>query len=195
MSAKRVFDIVISALLLLLCLPLLAGIACLIWLDSPGPAIFKQRRYGRNRIPFMVFKFRTMQIGAEKFGVPTVKNDWRITRIGKFLRRAHLDELPQLWNVVKGEMSMVGPRAISMEGVAQVGAKLLDHEKRYYGHRFDVLPGITGPVQVLGREKAFSGGIRQALSLDLAYVKNHDLLLDIKIILKTALAVCKLQGI
>ncbi|HUC31514.1 MAG TPA: sugar transferase [Candidatus Paceibacterota bacterium] len=179
-SAKRIFDVVISSFFLLLFSPLLACIACLVWLDSFGPIIFKQKRVGRHKMPFIIFKFKTMQDGGDK----------RVTKFGKVLRRTHLDELPQLWNVVRGEMSLVGPRPLILEHVAEIEAELSD-----YNARFVVLPGMTGFVQIAGRMETLRGGINEALLLDLAYIKDHNFFLDIIIIAKTVLAVFKLQGI
>lgn len=190
MSAKRIFDVVIASFLLVLFAPLLIVISLLVRLDSPGPILFKQRRLGRNRMPFVILKFRTMHNGAEHFGCQTQRGDERITRIGRFLRRPYLDELPQLWNIVKGEMSLVGPRPLSPELVRQIETEIPDQ-----GERFTLLPGLTGPTQVVGRMEVLSGGPRQAFLLDLAYTKNRTLFLDITLLAKTAFTICKMKGI
>jgi lipopolysaccharide/colanic/teichoic acid biosynthesis glycosyltransferase len=194
--AKRVLDLAITLLLL----PLLAiGVAALgiaIWLDSPGPIFFRQKRVGRYGVEFELLKFRSMHVdnddsvhreayqrlmrgetlcaGAD--GAPAFKltNDPRITRVGRFIRKTSLDELPQLWNVLRGEMSLVGPRPP------------LAYEVEMYGER-DLLrlsgtPGITGPWQVGGRSRV---PFREMVEMDIAYLRRQSLWEDLKLILIT----------
>jgi undecaprenyl phosphate N,N'-diacetylbacillosamine 1-phosphate transferase len=185
---KRVFDSVIAFLLLLILWPLGALIALAIATTSPGPVIFRQARVGKGGKTFIIFKFRTMAHGSGRLGYRTSKNDSRVTVVGKFLRRSHLDELPQLINVLQGRMSLVGPRPLVPECIYEMELK---HPNSH--ERLNVLPGMTGMVQILGREttKGPDGG----LSLDLEYVRHHNFLLDLKILLKTVLVLFRLQGI
>jgi Undecaprenyl-phosphate glucose phosphotransferase len=185
---KRVEDIVFSGLLLLMFLPLMLVIALAIKLDSRGPVFFRQLRFGFNNNPITVLKFRTMIAAAASD--PTVRqaqrNDPRVTRVGRFLRRTSLDELPQLINVLKGEMSLVGPRphAIAM----RAGGRLYDEAVATYLNRHRVKPGITGWAQINGYrgevdtiEKA-----RARVEHDLYYIEHWSLWLDLKILLTTA---------
>jgi Undecaprenyl-phosphate glucose phosphotransferase len=179
-------DRVLAAILLILALPLFAGIAVLIKLDSPGPVFFRQPRFGFNNNVFTVYKFRTMYDGrpAEP-GVPqATRDDARITRIGALLRRHSLDELPQLFNVLKGEMSIVGPRPHAVA-----------HNQSYapvingYLARHRVKPGITGWAQVNGLRGETQAPEKMAARVqhDLFYIDNWSLLFDLRIIALTAL--------
>jgi lipopolysaccharide/colanic/teichoic acid biosynthesis glycosyltransferase len=178
---KRVLDRAAAALLLALLAPLLAAIALWIVLDGGRPALLVQGRAGKDGRPFRMLKYRTMVQNAlelaprltdDPFGV--VENDPRITRPGRFLRRTGLDELPQLWNVLRGEMSLVGPRPDLLVQVANY----TDHDRR----RLTVEPGITGWSQVSGRE---SIGWPERIEQDLWYVDHWSLGLDLKILLRT----------
>ncbi len=180
---KRIFDIATAALALALLAPLLAVVAVLIRFEGPGPVMFRQTRYGFNQEPFRIFKFRsmrTMEDGANV--VQATRNDARVTRIGAFLRRSSIDELPQLLNVLRGDMSMVGPRPHAMA-----------HDQLYvdklarYARRHNVKPGITGWAQVRGHrgEIAHDAGMQARLEHDLYYIDNWSLWLDIKIIMLT----------
>lgn len=184
--AKRTFDLVVSILALLALSPVLAAIALAIKLTTPGPALFRQRRVGLQRRPFMVLKFRTMVTGAELMLTDLasrneadgplfkVREDPRVTRIGRWLRRYSLDELPQLWNVLLGEMSLVGPRPPLPREVEVYEEWQLD--------RLEVRPGITGLWQVSGRsDLSFDEYVR----LDLFYVENWSLAYDLFILVKT----------
>lgn len=146
---KRGFDVVASAVALILLLPLFLCIAIAIKLDSPGPVMFRQARVGLHGKPFMIYKFRSMVVGAEKMGTGlfNYEGDPRVTRVGRFLRDTSLDELPQLWNIVKGEMAIVGPRP------CVVGGTLGDYKdwSVQYKKRVEVLPGVTGLAQINGR--------------------------------------------
>ena len=184
--AKRTFDVVLSAAGLVLALPLLAVIALLIKLETPGPVLFRQERVGLHRQRFKLIKFRTMVVGAELMLADLavhneadgplfkIRNDPRVTRVGQFLRRYSLDELPQLWNVLMGEMSLVGPRPPL--------PKEVDAYEDWQLDRLEVRPGITGLWQVSGRsELPFDEYVR----LDLFYIENWSLLNDLFILAKT----------
>jgi len=178
-AAKRVFDVAVSATALVLISPLLALIAIAIRLDSRGRVMFRQERLGRFRLPFTLLKFRTMIENApdyrnadgSSFNAP---NDARVTRLGNFLRRTSLDELPQLCNVLFGEMSLVGPRPDQM-----------DQAQFYSGEEWRrtlVKPGITGLAQVSGRNSISWAERKQ---MDIEYVSRQSLLLDLKILWRT----------
>lgn len=173
---KRAFDIIASLVVLILFLPIGLIISLIIKLDSEGPVFFLQERPGKGTKIFKVFKFRTMRPGSEKMikGREVFSDDDRVTRIGKFLRRYKIDELPQLLNVIKGEMSLVGPRPERID--------YLDEYTQEELKRFNMRPGLTGLAQV-------SGNIHISLDerhrKDVFYVDNFNLLMDIKIIFLT----------
>ena len=178
---KRALDRVAAALLLLLLSPLLAGIALWIVLDGGRPAVLAQDRAGKHGKPFRMLKYRTMvqdalelapKLTEDPYGV--VENDPRITRPGRLLRRTGLDELPQLWNVLRGEMSLVGPRP----DILEQAANYTDHDRR----RLTVEPGITGWSQVNGRE---SIGWPERIEQDLWYIDHWSPALDLKILWRT----------
>ncbi len=172
---KRVFDICVSAVaIVILAIPMLI-IAALIRIDSKGKAIFSQQRAGKNAKPFKIYKFRSMRSDVDPYGAsPKSGQDPRITKIGLFLRETSLDELPQLFNVLFGDMSLVGPRPLYVEQIAEWS----EHEKK----RLNVKPGLTGLAQVSGRGSL----TREAkLALDVEYVQNASFFYDIKIIFKT----------
>jgi undecaprenyl phosphate N,N'-diacetylbacillosamine 1-phosphate transferase len=172
---KRLCDLVLSLLATLVLLPLLIVIAIAIRLSGRGPAVFVQERAGKDAEPFKMYKFRTMRAGVAAFGPsPKSGQDPRLTRIGKFLRELSLDELPQLINVIRGEMSLVGPRPLY---VAQV-AEWNEREKR----RLLVKPGLTGLAQVSGRGELTR---EEKLELDVRYVETAGLMTDAKIVLAT----------
>ena len=181
---KRVMDICISAGLLLAMAPLLAALAIVIRLNSPGPAIFKQRRYGLDGQEFLVYKFRTMKVMEDGPAVmQATQGDHRITRLGAFLRRNSLDELPQLINVLQGRMSLVGPRPHAVAHNEQY-RKLI----RGYMLRHKVLPGITGLAQVNGcrGETSKLEDMQARIRYDLDYLKRWSPVLDLKILILTA---------
>jgi len=183
MFAKRTFDLFTSALLSIIILPLMALIALAIKIESPGPAFFKQQRVGRNGDIFDCYKFRTMAINAQEILGAILKNDPRITRIGNLLRKTSLDELPQILNVLKGEMSLVGPRPIVQKEVPRFGYSINDF--------FIVRPGITGLWQVSGRNDIdYSERVR----LEAWYVRNWSLWLDITILIRTVGIVLSRSG-
>jgi len=178
---KRISDLLIAAFLLLLLSPILIITALAIKLDSPGPIFYSQLRNGHNKIPFRVYKFRSMYQDAEKQGAQWAQQrDPRITRVGYWLRLMRIDELPQLWNVLKGDMSLIGPRPERPEFDTKLAAQI-----PYYNLRYLVKPGITGWAQVLYPYGASVEDAREKLSYDLYYIKNYSIGLDLKIVLKT----------
>ncbi len=184
MVLKALEDRIFAAILLVMLLPVLLLVALAIRLDSPGPVMFRQRRYGFNNDPITVFKFRTMHHApADEANVPQARrNDPRVTRVGAFLRRTSLDELPQLLNVLNGEMSLVGPRPHAVAHNEQY-AKIIDD----YLSRHRVKPGITGWAQVNGLrgETDTPEKMRRRVEADLYYIDNWSLLLDLKILFLT----------
>jgi exopolysaccharide biosynthesis polyprenyl glycosylphosphotransferase len=193
---KRVIDIVGSAALLLALAPLFAIVALLIKFDSPGPIFFAQERVGYNKRRFKVLKFRTMVVEAEKQQhglehlnevegpVFKIKKDPRITRVGEFLRRFSIDELPQLVNVLKGDMSLVGPRPLPVRDVERI-------DKQWHKRRFSIKPGITCLWQVNGRSNI---GFNEWVRMDLDYIDTWSLGLDLLILVKTIPAVLRGPG-
>jgi sugar transferase (PEP-CTERM system associated) len=186
LASKRISDVVFSLAGLICALPLMAVIALAVKATSPGPVFFRQTRIGQHERKFRVVKFRTMREDAEAGtgAVWAVDRDPRITRVGGILRKLRLDELPQFWNVLKGEMSFVGPRPERPEFVQQLKEQL-----PYYGERHTVKPGITGWAQInYGYGASIEDALRK-LEYDLFYVKNLSLLFDAFIVLKTFKAV------
>lgn len=183
---KRAMDLLICALVLPLALPLMALIALLIYIDSPGPIMFRQQRTGKGGRRFRMYKFRTMVPNAEELKVTyahlneltwpdfKITNDPRVTRMGKLMRKTSLDELPQLLNVIKGDMSIVGPRPTSFSS---------ETYRLWHTERLEVLPGITGLWQVNGRSNL---DFDERLKLDIAYIERQSIWLDIQIIIRTA---------
>jgi lipopolysaccharide/colanic/teichoic acid biosynthesis glycosyltransferase len=201
----RVLDVIVAAVLLVVLLPLMLLVAVAIKVESRGPVLFRQRRMGRSLVPFTVNKFRTMRQGVSqdvhrKFvlsliagaepppssaGSPRFKlaSDDRVTRVGRILRRSSLDELPQLLNVLTGQMSLVGPRpAIPYE---------VEHYPSHWFGRFAVKPGVTGLWQVSGRSEVT---LEQMIKLDIEYVTRRSVRLNIWILLRTVPAVLSLRG-
>jgi len=179
---KRIFDLVISGIGLLLFSPLFLIIAFLIKVDSSGPVFFRQERVGENGRIFKIWKFRTMRENAEAQTGPVwaQEDDPRITRIGRFLRKSHLDELPQLINVFKGEMSLIGPRPERPELYKKI-IQVIPH----FSERLKVKPGITGLAQVRYQYGASLKDAARKLRYDLLYIKRRCWLLDFQIILWT----------
>jgi len=171
-AVKRGLDVVVSATALAAGWPVLAAIAILIRRESPGPAIFRQERAGRGMKPFTMYKFRTMRAGGDPFGAsPASPEDPRLTPIGRRLRESSLDELPQLWNVLRGDMSLVGPRPLYM-GQAR---EFTERERR----RLEVRPGLTGLAQIQGRGEIPH---KEKLQIDVQYVERQSLGLDLAIL-------------
>lgn len=189
--AKRVFDIAASGLLLLLTFPLIALFALLVKLDSKGPAFFRQTRVGLYGQPFDVIKLRSMRQDAEKAGEAkwAQTNDPRVTRIGHFIRMVRIDELPQVWAVLKGQMSFVGPRPERPQFVTD-----LEEQLPYYAERHMVKPGITGWAQINYPYGASVEDARQKLEYDLYYAKNYTPFLDLLILLQTIRVVLWSEG-
>jgi exopolysaccharide biosynthesis polyprenyl glycosylphosphotransferase len=193
--AKQLFDVVAAGMILLISLPVVAVCAVIVKLTSKGPAFFAQERVGRDAKSFNVYKLRTMVADAEKQLVDLrehneadgplfkISNDPRVTPFGRFLRKFSLDELPQMWNVVKGDMSLVGPRPALPREVAEWGDEVFD--------RLRVRPGITGMWQVSGRSDS---SFEEYLRLDLYYVDNWSILVDVAILLRTLPAVMSASG-
>lgn len=178
---KRALDVMISLCLLSLTAPITLLAALAVRLESPGPVIYRQTRVGLHEKEFTVYKFRSMRQDAEKNGaVWAAENDARVTRVGRLMRKTRIDELPQLWNVLKGDMSFIGPRPERMEFVKQLKKTI-----PYYGMRHTVKPGLTGWAQVSYPYGASEEDARHKLEYDLYYIKNLSILLDIRILLKT----------
>ena len=189
--AKRLFDVAASGLLLLLTLPLIALTAIAVRLESAGPAFFRQRRVGLYGEPFDVIKLRSMREDAEIGGkaVWAQKDDPRVTRVGRIIRKLRIDELPQAWSVLKGDMSFVGPRPERPQFVADLESRL-----PYYAERHVVKPGITGWAQINYPYGASVEDAREKLEFDLYYAKNYSPFLDLLILLQTARVVIWPEG-
>jgi sugar transferase (PEP-CTERM system associated) len=181
-AVKRVFDIFCAALLIVFSSPLMVMAAIAIKMESPGPTLYRQERVGQNGRTFSIAKFRSMYTDAEKNGLPqwAQANDKRVTRVGHFIRRMRIDELPQLFNVLKGEMSLVGPRPERPYFVEQ-----LTQEIPYYALRHSVKPGVTGWAQVRYPYGATVQDSQEKLQYDLYYIKNHTLFLDLVVLMET----------
>lgn len=193
--AKRVLDLVISCAALLMLWPLMLAIAIAVKLESRGSAIYASLRVGKRGVPFVCYKFRTMVPGANRLRRKLrhlnqrrgpffkIANDPRVTPLGRFLRKYSLDELPQFWNVLKGDMSLVGPRPHPLEDVEQYGP---GHEQR-----LEVMPGMTGLWQVTARENP---SFETCMQLDVGYIRQWSLWLDFRILLRTIPAVLAGEG-
>jgi lipopolysaccharide/colanic/teichoic acid biosynthesis glycosyltransferase len=196
-EAKRLMDLSVSSLALLLCSPLFIAVAIAIKLDSSGPIFFVQERFGISKRRFRMIKFRTMTIDAEsqiedlehlneKSGTPIfkIRNDPRVTRVGKWLRKTSVDELPQLFNVLLGDMSVVGPRPLSVRDALRM-------EEAWQRRRFSVKPGLTCLWQVSGRSNL---SFERWMELDLEYIDHWSLKLDASILLRTIPAIVLTRG-
>ena len=196
MALKRLFDIFVALLGFIVLLPLMAVVALAIRLTSPGPALYGSTRVGLGAAPFKMIKFRTMVVGADKLGpLVTAGNDSRITSIGRYLRRTKLDELPTLWNVLKGDMSIVGPRPENPHSAALYS----DAQKSVWAVR----PGVTSLATLKYRheesilaghadlEAAYFQIMQDKLALELAYINRRSFWLDIQIIFRTIVEVCR----
>ena len=183
---KRAMDILLCLLIMPLALPLMGVIALLIYTDAPGPILFRQLRTGKGGRRFRMYKFRTMVPNAEELKLTyahmneltwpdfKITNDPRITRIGRILRKTSLDELPQLFNIIKGDMSIVGPRPTSFSS---------ETYRLWHTERLEVLPGLTGLWQVNGRSNL---DFDERLKLDIAYIERQGIWMDVQIIFRTA---------
>ena len=179
---KRLFDVCAAALGILLAAPIAFAVALAVRLDSRGPVIYRQRRVGQGGREFVLYKFRSMRADAEKEGKPqwAREDDPRITRVGRILRRTRLDELPQLWNVLQGTMSFVGPRPERPFFVEQLRNRI-----PFYDQRHAVKPGLTGWAQVRFRYGSDETDATEKLRFDMYYIKHHSVLLDLRILLET----------
>lgn len=181
--AKRFFDFIASFIFLILLSPLYLLIAIIIKLTSRGPVLYKQTRVTINDTLFTIYKFRSMKIDAEKDGAVWTTNDKednRITAFGKFIRKTHLDEIPQLINIIRGDISFVGPRPERPEFT-----KMLNDQVQYYDLRHSVLPGLTGWAQINYRYGASVEDSKEKLKYDFYYIKNRNIFLDFLIVIKT----------
>ena len=187
LTVKRLLDFVLSLIGIVVLMPVFIIIGILIKVDSRGPVIFKQKRYGKNKQPFYIYKFRTMASDAPQNVATKDLNDSKkyITKIGAFLRRTSLDELPQLFNILLGQMTIVGPRPVVLKEENLIIARDL------YGAN-DIKPGITGWAQINGRDLL---SIEEKAKLDGYYVENMGFKMDIKCFFKTIQYVLKCEGI
>ena len=184
-NIKRGIDLILALTLMVILSPLALITAIIIKMESKGPVIFKQTRIGENMKPFKVYKFRSMRIhDPEKYSKYTLDNDTRVTNFGKFMRKTRIDELPQLWNIIKGTMSFIGPRP-EWDILAKDYAEKISH----YNLRHLIKPGITGWAQVMFPYGESLEDAKRKLEYDLYYLKHQDLILDVLIIMKTVKAV------
>jgi exopolysaccharide biosynthesis polyprenyl glycosylphosphotransferase len=189
-STKRLIDVVVSILILGAGLPLWIIVALLIKLDSPGPVLYRQERVGKDGVSFDIIKFRSMGKDAEMQGPRWAgRQDPRVTRFGRFIRQLHLDEIPQMINVLKGDMSLIGPRP-----ERPVFVKRLSKEIPLYQRRLKVRPGITGWAQVKQKYDETIDDVKKKVQYDLFYIENMSLRMDFKILLNTAYHVLMGRG-
>lgn len=180
---KRAFDIAVAGVALLVFLPLLVLVGTAIWMESQGPVLFRQQRTGLNGRPFRIYKFRTMRVTEDGEGVrQAVRGDTRVTPLGAILRHLSLDELPQLLNVLKGEMSIVGPRPHALAHDAEWAERVPG-----YGGRFRTRPGLTGAAQVAGHRGEVTGdeGILLRVAADNAYIDRWSFARDLRLVART----------
>ncbi|USD17448.1 sugar transferase [Priestia megaterium] len=175
---KRMFDIVISFMALMVLLPVILLFALIVMIETPGSPFFLQERLGQSRRPFTIMKLRSMYSDAEKNGAQwAVKNDSRVTKVGKLIRQTRIDELPQLWNVLKGDMSIVGPRPERAVFIEEFQKTL-----PAFSQRLAVKPGLTGWAQINGGYELTPA---EKLELDLYYIQHTNIRFDVKIMIKT----------
>ena len=183
---KGCLDFVVAAVLLVLTAPLILALGVLVKLTSPGPVFYSQVRLGRGGRPFRIYKLRTMRHDCERESGPrwATRNDPRVTPLGRFLRLSHLDELPQLWNILRGDMSLVGPRPERPEFVRN-----LERHIPLYAERLRVRPGVTGLAQVHLPPDTDLDSVRRKMAYDYFYTRQTSIWLDVRLILVTALQV------
>ena len=189
---KRGLDLLVGCVFIVLTLPLMLGVALMIRFDSPGPVIFRQERVGREGRSFVLYKFRSMRQDAEAKSGPqwAAEEDPRITRIGQFIRKTRIDEIPQVFNVLKGDMSFIGPRPERPFFVDELAKEI-----PYYNERHRVAPGITGWAQINYPYGASIEDAREKLSYDLYYIKNYSIMLDLLVLLETIQVVFWPKGV
>ncbi|MDP4220964.1 MAG: sugar transferase, partial [Bacteroidota bacterium] len=190
-AAKRFLDAVVSFLVLLVGMPVWLLTALAVWLTSKGPVIYSQERVGKNGTIFHIYKFRSMRTDAEQSGPQWAsKNDPRVTPIGRFLRKSHLDEVPQFWNVLKGDMSLVGPRPEREFFIEKLTAEI-----PYYTRRLKVRPGITGLYQaMIDKYDENIDDVKDRVRYDLMYIESMSFRLDLKILFRTAYMMFRGRG-
>lgn len=183
---KRSFDICVSLFCMIIFAPLIAIVYVMVKMEDGGPAIFKQERIGRFGRPFYIYKFRSMKLDAEKNGpqLTAHEDDNRMTHVGKFLRDHHLDELPQLWNVLKGDMAFIGPRPERKYYID----KIMEHDPRYV-FLYQIRPGVTSYATLYNGYTDTMEKMLRRLKLDLYYLKHRSWVLDMKILAKTFLSI------
>ena len=188
---KRVLDIISSLVGIVVAAPLVAFTGLIVKIVSPGPVFFKQERVGHNGRIFEIYKIRTMQIDAEKYTGPiwAREDDSRLIKFGNIIRKLHVDELPQLLNVLKGDMSMVGPRPERPVFVEKLNGKILDYRKR-----INVRPGITGLAQVRHKYDETIRDVRKKVKYDLLYIREMCFLVDLRILLRTIIVAASGKG-
>lgn len=189
---NKIIDVAFGVCGLVALLLLLPIVALLIRLDSPGPVFYKQERLGYRRRTFYIYKLRSMYVDAEQAGRPVwaIEHDARVTRVGRFLRTSHLDELPQVINILRGEMSLIGPRPERQEFVT-----ILEKMIPLYCYRLSIKPGLTGWAQVKCRYGSTESDALIKLHYDLYYIKHQSLILDILILSRTMIEVLFCRGI
>jgi len=188
---KRAFDNIIAGVGIVMAAPVILFTAIVIKIVSPGPVFFKQERMGWGGKRFYIYKLRTMQVDAEKNTGPTwaQENDPRLIRFGKLIRKMHIDELPQLYNVLKGDMSIVGPRPERPIFVEKLSKEIFDYRKR-----MNVKPGITGLAQVWHKYDETIADVRKKVKYDLLYIREMCLMVDLRILLLTVLVAAQGKG-
>ena len=188
---KRIFDIILATVLCIICMPVMIYSAIKIRRESPGPIIFSQARVGRFGKEHIIYKFRSMHVDAEINGAQFAQaNDPRAYSFGAFMRKTRIDELPQLWNVIKGDLHFVGPRP-----ERKIFTNQLEEDIPYYNERHLVSPGITGWAQVLYPYGANTEDARQKLMYDLYYIKHWSILLDLEVLVRTVGVVIGRKGL
>lgn len=188
---KRIFDTMVAAMGMVIAAPVMLLVGLVITIVSPGPILFKQERVGLDGKIFSIYKLRTMRLDAEKYSGPVwaQEDDPRLIKYGKLIRKLHLDELPQLYNVLRGDMSIVGPRPERPVFVEELAEKILDYKKRIC-----VKPGITGLAQVWHKYDETIGDVKKKVKYDLLYIREMCLMVDLRIMMRTLLVSARGKG-